>query len=246
MVALGDFGPAALELRLSFDRRWRKRTLREEGLAEPRQASCVAGAPGGEGRPAPSPWLPRETYWEHADSGLQLASPCSGILLLSNGGVPTLLRRFAGAAGLSLMPVAPLPAEARADLGLADIFVFFPRLQEGQGVQELSRLPISSLWLAARAGEADYGISAVFVLEEGAVERTGVSERALERLFRLLIPLLLRRGRVEDPVAKLRALELSVSSSRIRVDNLRLTADEAMGLLEGFAPPEGTGGGWGR
>lgn len=222
MVAVGAFGPAALELRLSFGRSWGRRTLdgAPAGRSEPQAGG---GGPGERSSPLrAAAWQPSKTYWERRGSGLQVASPRHGVVILTNGRIAELLRRLERPAALSW------PLEARDDLRQADLFVYFPTLPSLEAAVELSRLPIRSIWLAARSAENDFLISAVFTLDGVA------NERAVERLFRLLIPVMLRRARVEDPVGKLKALELEVSPERVRVDNLRLSAEEVMGFLSSF------------
>jgi hypothetical protein len=265
MVALGDFCPAALDLRLSFDRRWHKRML--NGTAGPEAAACFTGGGPGEAanRRGPTPWDPAGTYWEAsaallpsasgglpaaspqlqgtveplpgapqqaAPGRLEIASPRRGVVLLSTGAMESLLRRFEVPAGTIL------PEETARDVRGADLFLFLRELPRGAMGGEVLRTPIRSLWLAARADQGDYVITAVFTLE-------GVSnERALERLFRLLIPALLRRAGVPDPLGTFKALELSVEPARVRVRNLRLSAGDLLRFFAQFAGLEdGTDGG---
>jgi hypothetical protein len=222
LVALGNFSPAAVELRLSFGRLWRKHTLGDGGVPEP---TPPAGGRG-EAHPQPAPWQPARTWWERPGEGLQVACPRSGVILLSNASVAALLRRLGGSPGIGL------PPDAAADLEGSTLFLFFPQLPTGEATQGLSRLPIGSVWLAARTEGTDYRVSAVFALE-GAANPQGV-----ERLFRLLIPLLLRRGQVSDPVGKLKAMTLTVSATRARVEDLRLASDEVARLLAGIVARE--------
>jgi hypothetical protein len=226
MVAVGDFGPAALELRLSFDRSWGKRTLNGAPTADSVPQSCEGGPGERSSSPRSAAWQPSKTYWERQASGLQVASPSHGVVILTNGSAANLLRRLGGSEETSL------PPEARDELNQADLFVYFPTLPSRESAAELSRLPIGSLWLAARSAENDFLISAVFGLERVS------NERAVERLFRLLIPLMLRRAQVKDPVGKLKAMVLEVNPDRVRVDNLRLSTDELVGFLSSFVGVE--------
>jgi hypothetical protein len=51
---------------------------------------------------------------------------------------------------------------------------------------------------------------------------------------------------VEDPIGKLKVLELSVEPGRVRIDNLHLGAQEIIGFLAGVVPAEGGDGAGGR
>jgi hypothetical protein len=246
LVALGDFSPAALDLRLSFDRRWHKRTL--NGVTGTEAEGLATGGGPGEAadRRGPAPWDPAATYWEASGAALpslpgggraapgrmELACPRRGVVLLSTGGMESLLRRLKGPAG------TVLPEEAAQDVRGAELFLFLPELPGGAMSGEGPRMPIRSLWLAARADQGDFLITAVFTLE-------GVTnERAVERLFRLLIPVLLRRAGVADPVGTFKALELSVEPTRVRVQNLHLSGGDLLRFVSQFAGLEnGTNGG---
>jgi hypothetical protein len=147
-------------------------------------------------------------------------------MLLSNGGIAVLLRR------LQRPPGALLPAEVAGDVRDSDLFLFLPTLTFGTTGGEGLRMPVRSLWLSASTVPEGYLISAVFTLEEVS------NPRAVERLFRLLIPLMLRRAGVTDPVDTFKALELVVEPTRVRIRDLKLSAGDLLRFLFLFAGME--------
>jgi hypothetical protein len=235
LVALGRLSPTAVAFKLNNDSRWQR------VLLEPFPDSGFAG----------SRWSYR-TYWRHLGSGVQLAVPQRGVLLVAGGdagAAEQLLRRF------QLPGPNPLPEPAAEEAERADIFLYLPDpmflAASSRSVSSssqdpavlLQRLPLRHGWVSAQGGQEGYELEAVFVLSE--VE----SSRSVELLLRLMLTLWMRKARVQDPVEKLKAVTIRTErgaepqQGAVRIESLALSHEEIASFFRTLLPEGGGSGG---
>ncbi len=231
LIALGDFKPAAVALRLNLDKRW-ERVLLDPPSGSGLKRSCRSF----------------RTYWRNPGAGLEIAAPLRGVVFMSTAGLSPSPEGAAEMLERRQAPgPSPLPPAAADGMQAADLFLFFPdpiRLAAAAGpgsgisgreavtapILGLQALAVEQAWLSAEAQEDGYRLDVVLRLAEAG------NPAAIENLLRLALILWMRRTGIEDPAARLRALSISVDQGLARIESLRLSEEQLVALLASFLP----------
>lgn len=204
-VALGRFGPAAVRCRLAGSAKWARAELPD--ASSPRR---------------------ERLYFVNRESGLQVAAPQAGLVLLSTASVERQLEQRRGGGAQSPAAQPRLPEDALADLERAAVFAYWPAPPPALGRREAgSPVAIRDLWVTAqRDPDADSAFLA------GAVFRLQAenSPRALEAAFRLLLAAWLRGSGLDDPVGRLKRAQVLAEGTVVRVRGLPFSGAELADL----------------
>jgi hypothetical protein len=212
LVAFGEFTPAGVSFGLNGNREWRRVLLAQAGGAASTAPSC-------------SLW-PYRTYWIHGAQEIplpvELACPARGVVLLSSGGMVSLLR------GLPALGPAFLPEEVLSQIPDTALLLYLPQLAglSGSGAAPAGTLPVRSLLLTARVEQGGYDLRGSLALQE-----TG-NARVLSSLVRLMLLAWMREAGLSGVAERLRAVQVSVEEKEVGFSGLRLSASELSAIVK--------------
>ncbi len=231
LIALGDFKPTAVALRLNLDNRW-ERVLLDPAAVGGSKCSCRS----------------LRTYWRNPGAGLAVAAPLRGVVFVSTAGPGPYPEGVAEMLERRQAPgPTPIPPAAVHGMQAAELFLFLPdpmglaaaaspgsevsgREAPPVPILGMQALPIEQAWLRAEAEAGGYRLEVALRLAEAG------NPAAVEKLLRLALILWMRRTGIEDPAEQLRALRITVDQGLARIESLRLSEEQLLALLASFLP----------
>ncbi len=205
VVALGSYPSGIVGMRLAGNKDWTKKTT-------------ASG-----------------TWWEWTRAGLQLSIPNNGILLAANGGVETLLERWADPVSLRL------PPDVSVDMEHSDLVIYMPELPGGLTQKAAANdvhIPLQEVWITAVRTKGGY------VLGGTANTSSEKEAKLLTLVLRLGIVAWMRTDNIPNAAERLRSITVSPSGSQVKFGGMAITEDEVVPLflsvLKGITPPDDT------
>ena len=205
VVALGNYPAGIVGMRLSGNKDWTKKTVSTG------------------------------TYWEWTRAGLQLSIPNNGILLAANGGVETLLGRWAAPVSLRV------PPDVAADMESSDLVLYMPELPGGLSEKAAANdvhIPLQEVWITAVRTAGGYTLG-------GTANTSSETEaKLLTLVLRLGIVAWMRTENVPNAGERLKSVTVSPVGSQVKFGGLAVSETEIIplfvSLLKNITPPEDT------
>jgi hypothetical protein len=168
---------------------------------------------------------PSGRYWQWSKAGLQMGIPNNGILLASNGGIETLLARWAAPASLSI------PPDAALDMQKSDFVLYMPELPGNlteSAAQKGMSLPIQEVWLNAVKGHSGYELS-------GTVNTSSEQKaKVLALALRFGLVAWMRSQNVADVAERLKPVTVTAVGLQVKLAGLHVGNDEIIPLFLSF------------